>query len=585
MRAAGPGAFWTMAAAFAAGFAALVSRLKTEQIDNAAEHRAAMASQSCRTVRTAGERGRILARGGEELAANRKTFDMTADPAFYRTPGELLAAVAAAGRIIGRQGTADAAAAERHMRAAAARPFIAWRGLTAAEIARFSERCDVPPGFDIAERYERTYPQGRLAAHAIGRTGRDMPAAGAAGAYDYADMEICGRDGLELQYDEYLRGVPGETRIAIDARGFATVRETVVPARKGPDLATGIDMALQRAAEKALSGVKGAFAAVDPRDGTVRALASSPSFDPNDCTPVFRAEVYRKYAEDPDKPLFNRASSGVYAPGSTFKPLTALAALSAGIAPERQIECTGAYQIGDTKIRCARTWGHGTLDLVHAMCESCNPYFCAIGVEAGADRLGAAARAAGLGRRTGIDLPADAAGTVPGRKWKQAHMHSRWWDGDTAQMAIGQGQVLASPLQMALAAAAIGSGTLCAPRLNTALPAVRSQLPFAADDLATVRRGMALVTERGSGRAAAQNVAADVIGKTGTAQVGGGAAKRKNTWFIGYATPVAASRSREPLALAIVVEDGESGAETAAPRAGEALRAFYGPAAAKEDAA
>lgn len=576
MSAAGEGAFWTMAVAFTAGFAALVSRLKTEQIDHAAEHRAAMASQSYRTVRTAGERGRILARGGEELATNRKTFDMTVDPSAYKTAGEMLAAIAEAGRIAGRRAPADSAAAERHMRAAAARPFTAFRDLTSAEIARFAEHPGAPAGFDIVERHERTYPQGALAAHAIGRTGRDMPQAAAARGYDYADMEICGRDGLELQYDEYLRGVPGETRIAIDARGFATVRETTTPARKGPDLATGIDLALQRAAENAIAGVKGAFAAIDPRDGTVRALASSPTFDPNDCTPVFRAEVYRKYAGDPDKPLFNRACSGTYAPGSTFKPVTALAALSAGIPPETEIECTGVYTVGDAKIRCARTWGHGKLDMAHAMCESCNPYFCTIGTAAGAEALGAAARAVGLGRRTGIDLPADAAGIVPGREWKEAHMHSRWWDGDTAQMSIGQGQVLASPLQMALAAGAIGSGSLCAPRLNTALPVVRAPLPFKEGDLSAVRRGMALVTARGSGRAAAENVAADVIGKTGTAQVGSGAARRKNTWFIGYATPAPSAARAEPLALAIVVEDGESGGETAAPRAGEVMRSFYG---------
>lgn len=575
MRAAGTGAFWTLSAIFASLLAALASRLKTEQIDNAATHRAAMSAQSYRTARISGERGMILARDGRPLAENRKAFDLTVDPAKFKTAESLVAAIESALRTASLPGEANAAAVRRHMRVSPARPFTVLRGMTNGEVARFAEHSLELAGFDCVERYERIYPQGALAAHAIGRAGRDMPG-GESETYDYADFEICGRDGLELQYDEYLRGVPGEMRIGIDSRGFAIMRETISPARKGPDLHTGLDISLQRAAEKALEGVKGAFAAIDPRDGTVMALASSPSFNPNDCTPVFRTEIYERYARDPGKPLFNRACAGAYAPGSTFKIVTALAFLGAGNSAGAEIECTGAFKVGDTKIRCARTWGHGRLDLVHAMCESCNPYFCTIGLLAGAERIEAAGRELGLGRRSGIDLPADTAGMLPTPEWKEARTGARWWDGDVAQMSIGQGQVLASPLQMAMLAGAVGSGAICTPRLNIALAVSRKPLGFPAKDLETVRRGMALVTERGSGKAAAERTAARVAGKTGTAQTGSGANLAKNVWFVGYASPENDSVRKEPLAVAIIVENGESGAETAAPRAGAILRAFYG---------
>ena len=579
---------WLLIAVFAAGFATLAARLKTEQIDRSDEHRAAMASQSYRYAATAGERGRILARGGYPLAANRKTFDLVADPAAFASRGDwsataesLLAAIERLAGGIGRKPDIDEETIARHLKAAAARPLAVWRGLSIGELAKFEENASDFPGFFSVERSERTYPLGAAAVHVTGRTGRDSAPPPPGGAkYDYTEMEPRGRDGLELQYDEYLRGAAGETRIAIDARGFARHRENIVPPQKGPDLSTGIDVVLQRAVHSQLEGVVGAMVVLDPRDGAVRAMASSPSFDPGDCVPVFPKELYDKYVSDPAKPLFNRAAGGVYAPGSTFKPITALAALGAGIPADTVCECTGAFATGGEKIRCARTWGHGSLDLRHAMCESCNPYFCEIGVRAGIDAIAAEAELFGFGAKTQVDLPSEAAGLVPGPAWKARRRNgAAWRDGDTAQTSIGQGALLASPLQMARAAAALGTGWLCRPRLNTALPVVRARLAVPEEDFAAVRDGMRLVVERGSGRPAAENVAAMVIGKTGTAQTGSGETRRKNTWFIAYVEPTDSSLRDEPLALAVVVEDGESGGETAAPRVGAVLRAFYGAAA------
>lgn len=588
----GLAAFSVLAVIFAVGFTTLAVRLKEEQLDRAAEHRRDMQSQSYRRVQTTGVRGRILDRRGRPLADNRLSLDITANPEAYRarakgetTEAKLADAIARLAGVVGRRPSSDEAAIRRHLKQELARPLVVWRDVTDAELARFEERSRDFPGFECVASAERVYPQGRVAAHLVGRVGRDrFPVPSGDSRLNFVDKELCGREGLELQYDYYLRGMAGEERLVVDARGFATKRETVYEPHDGPDLTLTIDLDLQRVAEAELEGRRGACVAMDPRNGAVRALVSAPSFDPNECVPVFRREVYERYADDPAKPLLNRATAGTYAPGSTFKPITAIAGMRTGHSAADIHDCTGAYELGKMKIRCARTWGHGQLDLVHALRESCNPYFCDLGVKAGTNALVAAARDFGLGERTKIDFPTDAPGVVPTAEWKAAHYPGeRWRLGDLAQMAMGQGQLLVTPLQMARVAAALGTGRLATPRLNAALPPELKPVPVPAYDLSVVRRGMRMVVDGGTGRNAGIGVDAYVIGKTGTAQVGAGANRRKNTWFIAYATPNPTSRTQEPLALAMVVEDGESGGGTTAPMVAAVLRAFYNdPANAEE---
>ena len=573
-------AFWISSAVFLAGFATLGVRLHEEQIINAAAHARRMASQSHRTAQTSGLRGRILDRRGEPLADNRLSLCVAVDAAAFRGPGDveerLAAAAAAVARAVGRPPDVPKAAVRRHLRLELPRLLILWRGLSEDELARFEENSFRFPGFECVTEAERIYPQGATAAHLAGRVGRDRkPVQSGDSRPDYIDREPCGREGLELQYDEYLRGVPGEERLLVDARGFSAGRETVAPARPGPDLVLTVDLALQRAAEAQLAGLCGACAAIDPRNGAVRVLASAPSYNPGECVPVLSEATYRRLSEDPGKPLLARAVAGTYAPGSTFKLVTALAGLSAGHAASETRFCDGAWELGGMKIKCARIWGHGELDLPHALRESCNPYFCGLGVAVGIGELARTARILGLGSRTGIDFPADAAGLVPDAAWKESRRGAPWRTGDLAQMSIGQGMLLATPLQMARLAAAVGSGRIATPRLNAALPPDVRPLPFSAGQLEAVRLGMRLVVDGGTGRRGGEGVEARVIGKTGTAQVGSGATRRKNAWFVAYATPTAASRTQEPLAVALIVEDGESGGTTAAPRVAEILKAFY----------
>ncbi len=570
---------------FSAGFTVLAVRLRVEQVDKAAQHRSEMETQSFRRVQTAGLRGGIFDRWGTPLAVNRLSLCITVDPGAYRggrkqgetVESRIMAALEGMAAIVGRPPAAGVEAVRRHLRVELARPLVAWRDVTEEELARFSENARDYPGFDCNADAERSYPQGTLAAHVIGRVGRDrLPPVSGGERMNFVEKELRGREGLEMQYDDYLRGMAGEERVFVDARGFATSRETVIEPRHGFDLRLTLDAGLQRVAERELAGLRGACAAIDPRDGAVRILASAPAFDPNECVPVLRSEVYRRLADDPAQPMLCRATAGTYAPGSTFKPITALAGLAAGHSAAEVYECTGAYELGGMKIRCARTWGHGGMDMAHALRESCNPYFCALGMSAGSNAVIRTARAFGLGQRTGIDFPTDAAGVVPDAAWKAEHFADpKWRPGDLAQMSMGQGQLLATPLQMARVAAALGSGWLVVPHLNEALPAERRPLAVPASHLREVRRGMRMVVDGGTGHRAGDGVDAYVIGKTGTAQVGYGANRRKNTWFIAYATPTAESRSDEPIALAMVIEDGESGGGTTAPKVAEILKAMY----------
>lgn len=571
-----------LALVFIAGLLHLAVRLWDMQVADAAEYGYASARQSIRRVQVGGRRGRIIDRGGRALADNRPVLSVVCNPSEFQrhtweeTADEIERAVGRVAEIIGRPSALDAKAIRRHVNQSLAMPLFAWRDLTEDELARFAEHELDFSGFSILETMERTYPQQALAAHLLGYVGRDR-GGGEAGDEKFAFFvpELRGRAGLEYYYDCFLRGVPGERKVLVDARGFAIREWTVLEEQQGPDLQLTLDIGLQREVERQLAGVRGACVVIDPRTGDVLALASAPGFNPNDFVPVLRQDLYSRYADDPARPLLNRAAAGAYAPGSTFKPIVALAGLALGFPADQRYTCTGIFELGAMKLHCARRWGHGEIDLRHALMNSCNPYFCNMGLDIGTNAIITAARAFGLGSKTGIDLSVDMAGTVPDGQWKQTQLAERWFPGDLVQMSIGQGMLLVSPLQMALVAGALGTGYLVTPHLKAGLPANSRPLPFAAKDLAVVREGMRMVVagdgeNRGTGWRGGDGVPVAVSGKTGTAEIGRGATRRKNTWFIAYAPSEAPT-----VAIALLVENGEGGGVTAAPRVCNILKEVF----------
>ena len=568
---------------FAAGLVVLAINLWDVQVEDSAGYSYESSRQSERRVQTVGDRGRIFDRNGNLLAGNRSAFSIVCNAACHQrrtwegTVDALWGAISEVSVAIGREPSVDKAAVRRHIRFSPSMPIAVWRDIDYGTLAKFSEREGDFPGFSCLETEERTYPNGSLAAHLLGYVGRDRGEAEAGDEkFNFFMPEMRGRAGVEIYYDSFLRGVSGEKRLLVDARGFAISEWTVSEAKRGPDLTLALDVRIQKVVERELAGQKGACVVIDPRNGDVLALASAPAFNPNSFVPILRQELYDRYAKDPSKPLLNRASGGAYAPGSTFKPVTALAGLSLGIPDDAIYVCEGAYSIGGMKIRCSSMWGHGPMDMRHAIMKSCNPYFCNMGTDVGTNALFRAAHAFGLGAKTGIDLGVDMAGVVPDAEWKMRTYREPWYPGDLAQMAIGQGMLLVSPLQMARVAGAIGTGRLVTPRLKAGMPVESVPLPFSESQLRVVREGMRLVVTgddlgHGTGWRAGEGVPVAVCGKTGTAEIGMGETRRKNAWFIAYAP-----EENPVVALAIVVENAEGGGLTAAPRAAEVLKAVFG---------
>ncbi len=568
---------WATMTVFAVGLVVLGAHLKAVQIDAAADYNYEKNRQSVRRVQTAGPRGRILDRRGRVLADNRRSVSIVCNASAFRklswdaTETAIAGAVSNVAAVVGRPSPLTARAIRRHVRQSLAMPLVAWRDLDDSELARFSEHERLLPGFSVVETEDRTYPNGALACHLVGYVGRDRARSEEGDeSFNFREFELCGRSGLELYYDGFLRGVPGERKLLVDARGFTEKERVVSEARRGPDLYLTIDADIQRVAEAQLKGLRGACVAMDPRDGSVLAFASAPGYDPNEFVPVLTQETYSRYLDDPAKPLLNRASGGTYAPGSTFKTITALAGLEMGYPSDCEYDCSGVYTLGGLKLHCARRWGHGPISVKEALKISCNTFFCNLGIDIGTNAVISAAKAFGLGSKTGIDFTDDRTGVVPDDAWKRKTYNERWYPGDLAQMSIGQGMLLASPLQMAVVAGAIGTGYMVTPHLKAGAPSARRPLPFSQRSLDVVREGMRLVVAGGSGQKGGEGVDAEVCGKTGTAEFGSAERRRKNTWFMAYA-PAKSPR----IAVALVVEDGESGGGTAAPKVAEVLKRIF----------
>ena len=572
-------ACWGVSAVFLLGLAELAVRLYAVQVEDSADMRLAALEQSVRRVRLAAPRGRIVDRNGIVLAGNRPCFSIVCHCEYFvrRRWEDSAEAIVAAEREValatGLAPTLDVTDVTAYLRHEVSVPLTVWDDVDRYAFERFCEHSRMFPGFSVVEREERDYPYGRLAAHVLGFTG--SAEAGdpyVEGRFYFRQKEMTGRAGLELFYDSYLRGVPGVRLLTVDSRCFAVSEETAVRPVRGLDLELALDSRIQLAAENELEGLRGACVVIDPRDGGVLAAASSPAYDLRLLVPRLSAEMNDACFGNRD--FRNRFSSESYAPGSTFKPVTALAGLAAGASPEAERECTGAFALGGWRLRCSRTWGHGPEDMRAALRDSCNPYFCSLGNEIGTNALIRAAKAFGLGAVTGTDLPGETAGVVPDEAWKRRVYGERWYPGDLPQMAIGQGMLAVTPLQMACVVGAVGTGRLVRPHFKREIlePVVRAELPFSAEQLRVVREGMEAVVNdpSGSGVKGGIGVPVRVAGKTGTAEVGSGARRRKNTWFVAYAP------AGDPqVAVALVVEDGVSGGSTAAPRVANILRAAF----------
>jgi penicillin-binding protein 2 len=434
----------------------------------------------------------------------------------------------------------------------------------------------------------RAYPLGQGAAHVLGRVGEITERQLESEAYAGIEPGVTvGQAGVEAEHNRLLMGKDGLRRVVVNSRGVEVAEAERQSPVEGPSVSLTLDMKLQQAMEEAMAGRPGSAVALDPRNGEILAMVSLPSYDPNEFAKGIEPAAWNVISKDPLTPLMNRVIQGQYSPGSSFKVMMSLAALQEGvITPQTRFNCPGYLNIYNTTFRCHKESGHGTVDLKHALALSCNVYFYNVGVRLGIERISKYARRLGLSVPTGVDLPAETSGLIPDPDWKRKVYKDKWYPSETVSISIGQGGVLATPLQMArLAAVVANGGRLVKPHLIKAVagvpvaPPEAVDLGFHASVVEGVRAGMMAVVTEGTGRRAGLAGIA-VAGKTGSAQVVTHArfeADRKahnvqpHGWFVCFAPA-----EKPTIAMAVLVEHGTAGGTSAAPVAGQVLSHYFG---------
>ncbi len=582
----------TVFGAMAAGLGWVGASLYRVQVVDSGRYADALEAHSMRRVRLPATRGRILDRHGVPLADNRPSYCVAVFVEELRRPGAWSNTVAAVDRrldeiagVIGRPREIGSREIAAHIHRRRPLPLLAWSGLDDRELARLAEHPRGMAGVDIYVQPERVYPLRGLAAHVVGYVGRGRPeTAGemseAEASFDFYLPDLVGRHGIEQRYDAHLAGRPGGELIRVDAVGYKHEARTGRLPVSGQDVVLTLDGELQGVAEDVLRRLRGAVVVIDVDSGEVLVLASAPSHDLSQFVPFLPAALWQRLRSDPRHPLLNRAAAGIYPPGSIFKPVVALAALDAGIAtPSTAIDCTGAYEMpGGQTVRCWLRTGHGPQAIRQALEQSCNVYFCQVGVQLGYEpRLWETGVALGLGRRPEIEI-ASAAGLLPTDAWKRRRWGDGWRTGDTANLAIGQGFLSVTPLQMAVMTAALANGgAVLRPRVvlspaEPGQPSVVGRVRWRPESLAAVRQGLHDVVNgpRGTGRLARID-GPRMAGKTGTAEYYERGERRKHAWMIAYA-PFEAPR----YAIAVVVENSDSGGRAAAPIVHRVFSALFG---------
>ncbi len=555
-----------------------------------------------RTLRVPAPRGEILDRHGAQVASFRPARELRVLPDDLARRDVTFAALS---QLLGRD------AAEMSDRVGEPRgsrrfvPVSLDRDLEEDTLARVAVHGWALPGVSIAAVPRRHYIEGRLAAHLLGTLGEIRGDQLQKPQYEgYRGGDEIGQTGLESRFEAHLRGREGGRNVIVDVAGREVeVLEEVAPV-PGGRVVLAMDLAMQRAAEAGFLDVPdgepprmGAAVALDVHTGDILAMASFPDYDPNAFAGGIDSETWKGLVDDEWKPLRNRAIQNHYPPGSIHKPLVAAALLEEGVVDATStVNCKGSFRFGNRSYRCWKRSGHGVVNLKTAIQRSCDVYFYTYGVQLGIDRMGEYMRAFGLGRRSGIDLAGEQPGLAPDSAWKQRRFGEPWYPGETVSASIGQGYNLYTPMQLAVAYAAVANGgKVMRPRLVLRLEDQRGvterhypvkeagRVPVSEAHLAQVRAGLRAVVEEPGGTGGRARVAGiEVAGKTGTAQVVRleqyegledheiPVRFRDHAWFGAYAP------ADDPqIAVGVFVEHGLHGSSAAAPIAARVIEAWW----------
>ncbi|MEE9230229.1 MAG: penicillin-binding protein 2 [Acidobacteriota bacterium] len=580
--------------AFAVVFVVYAAHFWLLQIVRSAEYRELADNNRMRSVPVQPLRGMIYDRFGRLMVENRVSFNVLLNQDQLIQEEMLLSTWA-------RSLEMDRAVLKARLgsrgRRRAFEPILLKEDVDLAEVAYLEARPEEFDRFTIEVEAKRRYPLGTVAAHLLGYLGEvsevelERHAEAGVGLGD-----LVGKAGVERIFDTLLRGRKGLRRVLVNSRGRLIgevgLDEEPVP---GSDLTMSVNLDMQRELALAFGEEVGAAVFLDARSGEVLAIDSRPGYDPNEFSTHFSRERWVALTEDPRHPLQNRAVQSKYSPGSTFKVVLALAALQEKvITPKTTFHCAGSVVIYGRRFSCHKAGGHGRVNLHKALVKSCNVYFYQVGKELGIENIAKYARLLGLGTRTGIDLPQEEAGLVPDTAWKKRVTGERWYPGETISVAIGQGALQITPVQMAHMMLRFATGKVPSPprvqlqELTGSETGEQRSMAVEKKNLELIRAGLRDAVNNGGTGWRARMPDVEVCGKTGTAQVvaksaGVDSSKlkksiRDHSWFAGWA-PCA-----EPeVAFAVFVEHGGHGGESAAPIARRVLETYFNDEEAPRD--
>ncbi len=544
-------------------------------------------------------RGLIFSRNGQTLAENRPSFSLTVVP---ENADDVPAALTELSQLLGlSQG--ELAAFSKQLGRARRFEIVTLKGdMNPEELAIFSVNRHRFPGFRVEAGVARHYPHGENMAHVIGYVSRISEAdLETIDETNYSATTHIGKSGVERARESVLHGRVGYQRVEVNAQGRILRVVERTPPIAGKDIYLTIDAGLQAEAVEALNRRKGAVVVIDPASGGVLAFVSEPSFDPNAFVNGISRALYKRWSTSTARPLFNRALQGQYPPGSTIKPLVAMAGLEHGVrTPDNSTWCPGWFSLpgDDHRYRDWRKEGHGHIAMKHSIARSCDVYFYTLAHDLGIRRLHEVLSKFGFGAITGVDIPGEATGLLPSPEWKQRARNQPWYPGETVIAGIGQGFMLATPLQLAYVTAIIAN------RGEVSIPHFVAQIEDPMDNTSmypqvyhrprvdlsneqhwdTIIDGMVDVVHgpRGTARRIGNDAPVRFAGKTGTSQVFGVAQDedpdnddlpehlKDHALFIAYA-PLEVPE----IAIAIIVENGGSGSRTAAPIARRLIDHYF----------
>jgi penicillin-binding protein 2 len=568
--------------------ALLAVRLWQLQILNGAEYTLLAEKNRIRTIQVVAPRGTITDRNGVPLVENRPSYNIL----LYRESVTKMDATAAF--VTARLGVSRedfSAILSRNKTLPLYHPIVIKEDVGIDDISVVEAHKQEHPELQLNPEPRRLYRYGQVGAHVVGYVGEVSGDELAKGTFPGARVgSLVGKFGVERTYNEKLTGDDGSRVVLVDSLGRDVGLLEEVDSVIGDNLHLTLDLELQTTAENLLEGKVGAIVAMDPRNGEILALASSPSFDPNNFSTRISPEAWNQLVNDPDRPLQNRAIQNAYPPGSIFKVIMAEAGLDEGLVDDStRVFCRGSAFFYNREFHCAAKQGHGSVGIEDAIARSCNIFFYELGRRLGISRIAEHAQALGLGGKTGIDLPGERSGVMPSPEWKQRTRGVKWYVGETISVSIGQGAVTTTPIQILRAVACIASGgRLATPHVLLRAEGVKDESLFRTEQsvaidpeaMSTIRSGMwQSVNNSGTGHGAAIP-GLDICGKTGTVQVIGAEREKElngnlpaledHSWFVGFA-----ARDNPEIAVVAFVEHGGKGGIAAAPLAREVFRVYY----------